>query len=150
MRIMRQADYSTTELQRQFVPLYQKWGLSIIPLRFKEKTPAVQWQKYQQVTPQVGELLQWFSSDSPKNVGIVCGSVSGNLVVLDFDNEDLWAGCIRYCDEHGIDIYQTPQVRTGRGMHIWIRLCNLPRLSIDSDPDQAITTAMLRLISEKE
>lgn len=120
-------DSNIRELQRQLLPLYQKWGLCMIPLRFKEKTPALpSWQRYQKVKPESGELFEWFGSDTPKNVGIVCGKVSSNLVVLDCDTEDAWADIIRYCNDHGIDLYQTPQVKTARGFHIWIRLRNPP------------------------
>lgn len=126
-RTVKQVDSNIRELQRQFLPLYQKWGLSIIPLRFKEKTPALpSWKKYQGVKPKAGELLEWFGSDIPRNVGIVCGKVSGNLVVLDCDTEERWAAVIRYCDERNIDIYQTPVAKTARGFHVWIRLRNLP------------------------
>lgn len=123
---MNSENSNTRELQKQLLPRYQKWGLCIIPLRFKDKTPAVPWKKYQREKLDVGELFEWFGTDTPRNVGIVCGKVSNNLVVLDCDTEERWAEIIRYCDDHGIDLYQTPQVKTARGFHIWIRLRNLP------------------------
>ena len=63
---------------------YRAAGLSVIPLRPREKVPACPWKPYAQRLPTDEELVHWFSDDS-NNIGIVCGAVSGGLVVLDFD-----------------------------------------------------------------
>jgi len=61
---MKQEDCTPRELQKQLLPGYQRWGLCIIPLRYKEKIPTLSsWDKYQQEKPQAGELLEWFSND---------------------------------------------------------------------------------------
>lgn len=125
---MNPPDDNASELQNQLLTRYQKWGLSIIPINFRDKTPALkEWKPYQARQPQTGELLEWFGDGNPTNMGIICGKISGNLVVLDFDSQDSWAGFVRYCDEHKIAIYETPQTKTARGFHVWIRLRNLPR-----------------------
>ncbi|MFN8531562.1 MAG: bifunctional DNA primase/polymerase [Anaerolineae bacterium] len=59
---------------------YTALSLSVIPL--DGKRPALKsWTQYQQQCADVQTIRAW----SFGNVGIVCGAVSGNLVVLDLD-----------------------------------------------------------------
>ena len=59
---------------------YAALGLSVIPL--DGKRPALKsWTKYQQERVDERTIRAW----SFGNVGIVCGRISGNLVVLDLD-----------------------------------------------------------------
>ena len=46
------------------------------------------WEEYQRRIATDEELRRWFSDGRQTNIGIVCGKVSGNLVVVDFDSED--------------------------------------------------------------
>jgi len=56
-----------------------KKGLSIIPLK-DDKRPALKsWVKYQE---EANKDMSLYSSD---NIGLVCGKVSGNLLVIDID-----------------------------------------------------------------
>jgi len=103
---------------------YQAWGLSIIPITYKGKNPLVPWKKYQERRPQVGELAEWFYDDeTTKNIGIVCGRVSGNLVVLDFDRKEVWDKWLKSWDEGkwGSIYDATPVVETGQGHHVYLR-----------------------------
>ena len=113
---------STNALKRS-LELYQHWGLSIIPIIYKGKKPLVDWKEYQKRRPYAGELGDWFGNSKPKNIGIVCGKASGNLVVLDFDSEALWGESLRNWDEGKFgSIYQaTPVVKTGRGYQVYLR-----------------------------
>ncbi len=71
---------------------YLERGWAVIPVRGcqahdadQAKRPSIdQWKPYQERPPSIEELRQW---DWP-GVAIVCGSVSGGLVVLDVDGED--------------------------------------------------------------
>lgn len=112
-----------SELFNQLLGKYQRWGLSIIPIAHKSKKALISWQEYQKRRPQAGELGEWFSDGKPKNIGIVCGKVSGNLVVLDFDKVDKWADFLRNWPEGRFgSIYQrTPVVATGRGHQVYLR-----------------------------
>ena len=63
---------------------YATLGLSVIPL--DGKRPALPtWTQYQQEAASSEAIKAWSSAGLLQNIGIVCGSVSGNLVVLDLD-----------------------------------------------------------------
>ena len=117
------ADTGPTNELKASLGLYQHWGLSIIPIAYKSKKPLVDWKPYQRRRPYAGELGDWFSNGKPINIGIVCGKVSGNLVVLDFDSEALWAEWLRNWDvgKFGSIYEATPVVKTGRGYQVYLR-----------------------------
>jgi hypothetical protein len=67
-------------------------GWSVIPLRGGEdaatgKKPAIPWQSYQYRLPSPEELSRWFGDGHYSAYGVVCGEVSG-LVVLDCDDAE--------------------------------------------------------------
>ena len=62
--------------------LYRGW--SVIPLRARDKRPAVPWQDFQTARASEQEVHGWFARRPENNVAIVTGAVSG-LVVLDID-----------------------------------------------------------------
>jgi hypothetical protein len=63
---------------------YAALGLSIVPL--DGKRPALtSWTAYQQTAASQEAIKAWNNAGLLKNIGIVCGRVSGNLVVLDLD-----------------------------------------------------------------
>ncbi len=68
---------------------YFKHGLSVIPIDHKNKKPLIPWKKYQNKKPEEAEIKSWFSTngDGTKTLAmaLVCGVVSGGLLVLDFD-----------------------------------------------------------------
>lgn len=65
---------------------YRAAGLCVLPAHATEKRAAFNWQEYQRRLPLSEEIERWFSPrDSPTRVCLVCGEVSGNLEVLDFD-----------------------------------------------------------------
>ncbi len=63
---------------------YAALGLSIIPL--DGKRPALtSWAQYQQKAASSETIQAWNAAGLFNNIGIACGKVSGNLVVLDLD-----------------------------------------------------------------
>ncbi len=63
---------------------YAALRLSIIPL--DGKRPALtSWTTYQQKAASAEAIQEWNTTRLFKNIGIVCGKVSGNLAVLDLD-----------------------------------------------------------------
>ena len=63
---------------------YAALGLSIIPL--DGKRPALtSWTQFQQKPADEATIRAWTQAGLFGNVGIVCGAVSGNLVVFDLD-----------------------------------------------------------------
>ena len=66
---------------------YLEQGFSVIPLIVGKKEPAVDsWKPFQEKKPTKAQIEKWFYSGSQYNIGIVCGKVSGNLAVLDFED----------------------------------------------------------------
>ncbi len=111
---------------------YRKWGFCIIPIEHRGKKPLVPWQAYRRRQPDNAEFGDWFlMDDNPKNIAIVCGKISGNLVVLDFDDELLFRGFESFWNEtHEKPLNEmTPVVQSGgRGYHVYLRVQNLPCL----------------------
>jgi hypothetical protein len=93
-------------------------GLNVIPLNEKTKIPALSsWEEYQHRMVKDEELHKWFD-DSKKNIAVICGKVSGNLVVIDFDNLDI----LPFLKDIPILQEKTIIVRTGKGLHIYFRV----------------------------
>lgn len=64
---------------------YLEAGFSVIPIELGgSKKSAVLWKQYQQERATAQQLESWFEASA--GIGIVCGAVSGNLEVLDFDS----------------------------------------------------------------
>lgn len=85
--------------------------------------PAVTWREYQRRRPSPAELRRWVRRGLFGNVGIVCGAVSGHLVVLDFDAQSAYTAFrARFPD-----LAQTYTVATGGGgRHVYLRVDSLP------------------------
>jgi len=63
---------------------YAEIGFSVLPL--KGKIPSLNaWSQYQVEPATFDEIHSWHRAGLLNNVGIVCGAVSNNLVVLDLD-----------------------------------------------------------------
>jgi hypothetical protein len=69
---------------------YRSHGLSIIPIRPDgSKAPALDaWQELQRRPPTDAEVREWFGNGC--GIAVVCGTVSRNLEVLDFDSPEVW------------------------------------------------------------
>lgn len=66
---------------------YYDEGLCVIPVVYGDKMPALKsWEEYQERRSSKDEIVQWF--ESPHNVGIVHGEVSGGYVSLDIDHDN--------------------------------------------------------------
>ena len=94
---------------------YADRGWSLLPIRTSEKLPAVPWTRYQ-CKPASGRTLRnWFQS-ADHGVGVILGSVSGDLVSRDFDDLSSYQD---WADEHPRLAGCLPTVRTSRGVHIY-------------------------------
>jgi hypothetical protein len=60
-------------------------GISVVPVATDgSKRPGIpSWKEYQQRRPNTEELMRWFSD--AEGVGVICGSVSGNLEMLELE-----------------------------------------------------------------
>jgi hypothetical protein len=94
-------------------------GCSIIPIRPKTKKPALHtWARYQQARPDRETLMEWFKGPET-SVGVICGDVSGGLVVRDFDQQDAYS---HWATEFRGLADSLPTVRTSRGCHVYARV----------------------------
>ncbi len=70
---------------REAAESYLNAGLCVLPARRCEKRPAVgSWKRYQQRLPTAAELSAWLSNNHDA-ICILCGAVSGNVEIIDFD-----------------------------------------------------------------
>jgi hypothetical protein len=120
---------------------YHEQRLSTIPIPYSKKEANIKWQVYQKRLPTDAEIDMWFSNNQ-SNLAIVCGEVSGNLVVVDCDNDEKFLELKPIIESKlGIDnlINHTPVVKTGKGYHIYFRTKEpvmsqkFPRLDIKSE-----------------
>lgn len=119
-------------------------GYSVIPLRPSTKIPAIAWEKFQKSRATVGDIGAWWSTDGTvltdlqskrnqsnnaigeqgngiANLAVVCGMISGKLVVLDIDPRH--GGSKRAVeDTFGISLDNAVEVQTGNdGWHLYYR-----------------------------
>lgn len=71
---------------RQAAEGYLATGISVLPAIRSEKRPALpgKWEPYKKRLPTASEVGAWFSNGHD-GLCVVCGGVSGNLEILDFD-----------------------------------------------------------------
>ncbi|BFI76790.1 bifunctional DNA primase/polymerase [Sulfurisphaera ohwakuensis] len=130
-----------SETVLDYALFYHSYGLSVIPLKPKEKVPLIEWRRYQQEMPSINEINRWFK-DTNNNIAVVCGKISGNLVVIDFDDEQIYTKFIEELKNHpelSEVVNNTWLVKTGKGYHIYLRV----------DNDEPVRTAKLPKIDIK-
>jgi len=75
---------------------YRDRGWSVLPIKPRTKQPNTEllprgsngrrsWKSFQESRPSVAVIREWFEKDPDTGIGIVCGEVSDDLVVIDFD-----------------------------------------------------------------
>jgi len=66
-------------------------GISLIPIKADgSKSPAIVWKEYQGRTPTSPELNDWFGNGKNYGIAIICGPISGDLELLDFDEPSVY------------------------------------------------------------
>jgi len=120
INVLRAASASTlVEAAR----LYLAAGYSVIPL--KGKRPATRWWSYMKQPATPSEVRHWLRSGRLHNLGLVCGRVSHNLVVLDLDG---LAACAAFQSTFP-ELSQTFTILTGSGCgkHFYFHVGTLPQ-----------------------
>jgi len=97
-------------------------GFSIIPVDIHKRPTIRRWSWYQDLPPSHEQVFWWFCSARVSGLAVICGAVSGNLVVLDFDDP---ADYLDFVVTH-FDLADTYTVRTGRGFHVYFYCEELP------------------------
>jgi hypothetical protein len=102
---------------------YAALNLSVIPL--DGKRPALNtWKQNQKSRATVAQIEEWHKNGILKNVGIVCGEVSQNLVVLDLDGAAGYPAFVATFPH----LAATYTVATGGGVgrHVYFRVETMP------------------------
>lgn len=122
---------------------YGGMGLAVIPLCPRIKDAAIKkWPQLASTDPI--QIAQWWSENPNYNVGIVCGSKSGGLVVIDVDvdpskGEDGRKTLEAWEAEHG-KLPETATTVSGRGGHHYLYRLNdqVFRNSRDETPTKEV------------
>lgn len=108
---------------------YVAAGLSVIPVRADgSKAPALRTGEVEQYRERFAteeELLHWFAPERAVGVAIVCGKISGNLAVLDFETAHAWERWLeRAMTTKAAGLIATlPIVKTPKGgRHLYCRI----------------------------
>jgi len=104
----------------EHVQFYKSLGFNMLPLKFKEKKPRMKWEKELKLQERKAtdkELEKWFKNKLV-NVAVVCGKVSNNLTVIDFDSVSLFHRFFEKAEEL---LKSTMAVRTSRGVHVYFQ-----------------------------
>lgn len=64
--------------------LYES-GVNVFPLIPHTKRPAISWEAFQSRRVSEAEFDAWFPSGSSPNYAVICGPISGGLVIQDFE-----------------------------------------------------------------
>lgn len=96
---------------RQYALQYAKLGMSVIPLKEKEKYPFLtEWQKKASSDPY--QIRSWWTESPQCNIGFLTGKKSGRIVVIDLDEHP---------DEgkFGIEIWKDWESKHGKFPETW-------------------------------
>ena len=97
---------------------YAARGWSILPIGAAKKVALRTWKRYQEQRPDEQQIKRWFAGPGLHGLAVVCGPVSGGLVVRDFDTADAYD---RWAQQHRILAGTLPTVRTARGYHVYLQ-----------------------------
>jgi putative DNA primase/helicase len=109
--------------------LYHRAGLSLLPVR-RDGTKAPQLPEghpYLYQRPTAAELRRWFDRPNPPGIAVVGGEVSGNLELIDFDEDTIyprWRDLVE-AEQPGLftrlNVTRTPRTPAG-GRHVRYRV----------------------------
>lgn len=109
----------TRDTTKQAAVEYLGRGWSVIPVREKDKRPAIPWKRYQSKHVSERTLHEWFDRNPDYNVAIVTGKLSG-LVVVDVDPRHGGKESLRALErEHGPLPQTVESVTGGGGRHVY-------------------------------
>lgn len=102
---------------------YAALGMSVLPCIGKK--PAGSWKQWTTRIPPSGVILEWQHQYLWQNVGIICGAVSGNLVVIDLDGRS----AVHHFKQRFPELFNTYAVSSGsgEGMHLYFYVRDMPQ-----------------------
>ena len=122
---------------------YLAAGLCVLPAIRAEKRPAVgQWKRYRERLPTESELAAWFAN-RPDAMCIICGRVSGNAEMIDFDaGGELYEAWAKRIPPDLLARLAVESTQRG-GRHVFYRcqtpVCGNMKLAQRRDNDKTIT-----------
>ncbi len=93
---------------------YGRAGMSCIPLKLGTKESAVGWKRYQRERASEDQLRRWFGR-GVHDLAIICGAVSGNLMVLDFESVEVYEAWAKLVEAEFPGLLPDPAARERRG-----------------------------------
>lgn len=100
---------------------YLALGWSVIPVRTRDKRPAVRWKQYQSAVASEKEVRNWFRRQPDANIAVVTGRIS-SLVVLDVDPRHGGADSLAAMESTHARLPHTIEAVTGSGgSHLYFR-----------------------------
>ncbi|MBA7571846.1 hypothetical protein ES708_13615 [subsurface metagenome] len=106
---------------RKAIEFYEREQLCYLPAGWGRKNPALDsWEKFETRLPTMAEKADWFHEGKPTSIGVVCGAISGGLVILAFNDPD---GAREFFgDERWQKLLQSTFItKSIRGYHVWLR-----------------------------
>jgi hypothetical protein len=104
---------------------YLEAGFSLIPCT-RDKKPGIAWQEYTIRSAYKHEVDRWFKpfEEEHQSIGLVCGAISNNLVVIDLDGIP---AIRKFASQFKNLCEQTRSVLTGsqEGVHLYFRVKDL-------------------------
>lgn len=114
---------------------YHDAGFSVIPCRIDKRPALPNWTEYQERRAPLLVIDNWFmphywlnthhAKPHHQSIGVVCGQVSGNLIVIDLDG----VGAVhKFYEQFPNMSGKTLTVKTGsqKGIHLYFTVNNLP------------------------
>ena len=89
---------------------YRAQGMSVIPIRPKNKKPLIEWKEFQSRRAEESEIREWWQKTPDANIGMVTGKISGRSVI-DIDTAEGGEAL----DEMVPDSWLTQMATTPRG-----------------------------------
>ncbi len=99
-------------------------GLSTIPLKPRDKRPDVEWLLFQKERATQEQVRAWWTEQPERNIGVVCGAVSGGLVTLDFDAQEAFNQYVEKFPE--LMSTRIHLSGSGKGYHVFYYVSDIP------------------------
>jgi len=97
---------------------YRRRGLSVIPIKPKDKKPLIAWEAYQKELAAEATIKHWFESWPNANIGLVTGAVS-DCIVVDLDSDEATKKLKSLLGDY--DLSAVPRSRTGKGFQLFFK-----------------------------
>jgi len=120
----------------QTATLYRQYGYSVLPVDVHKKC-LVRWHNYQHWRMSPAAIQRWFEDPRCEGIAVLCGPISGNLEIIDFDCKNdltgkLMQGFGTQLRQHYPDMLTKLVIATTRnnGYHFLYRCPGIGRCSI--------------------